>query len=87
MLFFVVQENNQWEVVKMFTCIACTKQAAEEKEEEEEGESGTTSTNKEAVKSLSAQVLTLHTLGLQTFSLGENKQNQLPTPFQSFTST
>lgn len=51
--------------MKMFTCIACTKQAAEEKEEEEEGESGTTSTNKEAVKSLSAQVLSLHTL--QTF--------------------
>ena len=82
--FFVVQEG-KWEVVKMFTCIACTKQAAKEKEEE--GESGTPSTNKEAVKSLSAQVLTLHTLGLQTFSLGENKQHQLPTPFQSFTST
>ncbi|KAG5060802.1 hypothetical protein AAZX31_01G136300 [Glycine max] len=38
----------------MFTCIACTKQAAKEKEEE--GESGTPSTNKEAVKSLSAQL-------------------------------
>ena len=44
----------------MFTCIACTKQTAEEREEEEARESGTPST-KEAVKSLTAQVLNPHT--------------------------
>lgn len=48
------KSEDQWEVVEMFTCIACTKQTAEEGEEG--CESGTSST-KEVVKSLSAQVL------------------------------
>lgn len=73
----------------MFTCIACTKQLAEERGEVEGGarESGTPST-KEAVKSLTTQVLK-PTLSFFSFAynlcflgffflLGENKQNHGP---------
>jgi hypothetical protein len=45
---------------KMFTCIACTKQTSDERDEDGR-ESGTPNT-KEAVKSLTTQVLTLFLL-------------------------
>jgi hypothetical protein len=44
----------------MFTCIACTKQTSDERDEDGR-ESGTPNT-KEAVKSLTTQVLTLFLL-------------------------
>lgn len=54
----------------MFTCIACTKQTADEREEDDEGvrESGTPST-KEAVKGLTAQVHKPHSLSLSLLEL------------------
>lgn len=76
----------------MFTCIACTKQLGEEREVEGGArESGTPST-KEAVKSLTAQVLnltfslliyffpsaTIFAFATSFFHRSENKQNHNP---------
>lgn len=69
----------------MFTCIACTKQTTDEREEEGVRESSTPST-KEAVKSLTTQVL--HSL-THSFSLLIHPQssswwktNKIFTPFR-----